>query len=69
MSELASSAPVRRGIQTRLAVLVLMAALGPMALLGWSSLTSVGMMRDALLREREALVKSASRQVDRKSVV
>lgn len=64
MSELASSAPVRRGIQTRLAVLVLMAALGPMALLGWSSLTSVGMMRDALLREREALVKSASRQVE-----
>lgn len=64
MSDLAVAEPVRRGFQTRLAVLVLMAALGPMALLGWSSLTSLGTMRDALLREREALVKSASRQVE-----
>jgi signal transduction histidine kinase len=64
MPDLALDAPVRRGIQTRLAVLVLMAALGPMTLLGWSSLTSLGVMRDALLREREALVKSASRQVE-----
>ncbi len=56
--------PVRRGIQTRLAVLVLVAALGPMTLLGWSSLTSLGVMRDALLRERRALVSSASHQVE-----
>jgi len=60
----AAAAPVRRGIQTRLAVLVLVAALVPMTLLGWSSLTSLGMMRDALLSEREALVASASHQVE-----
>jgi signal transduction histidine kinase len=64
MREPGSDAPVRRGIQTRLAVLVLVAALGPMALLGWSSLTSLAVMRNALLVEREALVKSASRQVE-----
>jgi signal transduction histidine kinase len=64
MTDTGSDAPVRRGIQTRLAVLVLVAALGPMALLGWSSLTSLAVMRGALLREREALVKSASRQVE-----
>jgi len=61
---LAVGAPVRRGIQTRLTVLVLVAALGPMALLGWSSLTSLGVMREALLTERKALVKSASQQVE-----
>jgi signal transduction histidine kinase len=64
MTETSLDAPVRRGIQTRLAVLVLVAALGPMALLGWSSLTSLAVMRGALLREREALVKSAARQVE-----
>jgi signal transduction histidine kinase len=65
MPDEAADAPVRRGIQTRLAVLVLMAALGPMILLGWSSLASVAEMRDALLRERRALVTSASHQVER----
>ena len=64
MPDASANAPVRRGIQTRLAVLVLVAALGPMTLLGWSSLTSLAVMRDALLRERRALVKSASRQVE-----
>jgi signal transduction histidine kinase len=64
MRDVAAAAPARRGIQTRLAVLVLVAALAPMVLLGWSSLTSLGMMRDALLREREALVASASHQVE-----
>ena len=64
MRDAAAAAPVRRGIQTRLAVLVLVAALVPMTLLGWSSLTSLGVMRDALLRERTALVVSASRQVE-----
>ena len=64
MPEVHADAPLRRGIQTRLAILVLVAALGPMALLGWSSLTSLAEMRDALLRERQALVKSASRQVE-----
>jgi signal transduction histidine kinase len=57
--------PVRRGIQTRLAVLVLVAALAPMILLGWSSLRSLAAMRDALLGERRALVASVSRQVER----
>jgi hypothetical protein len=64
MRDATSAAPVRRGIQTRLAVLVLVAALAPMTLLGWSSLTSLGKMRDALLREREALVESVSHQVE-----
>jgi signal transduction histidine kinase len=64
MNDSAADAPVRRGIQTRLAVLVLVAALAPMTLLGWSSLTSLGLMKDALLREREALVASASHPVE-----
>jgi signal transduction histidine kinase len=65
MPEAAAAAPVRRGIQTRLAVLVLVAALAPMLLLGWSSLTSLSAMRDALLHERRALVAGMSRQVER----
>jgi signal transduction histidine kinase len=64
MTDVVAATPVRRGIQTRLAVLVLVAALAPMILLGWSSLTSLGMMRDALLGERRAHVASASRQVE-----
>jgi signal transduction histidine kinase len=64
MTDGVADAPVRRGIQTRLAVLVLVAALGPMTLLGWSSLTSLSVMRDALVRERRALVSSASHQVE-----
>jgi signal transduction histidine kinase len=64
MPDVTAAAPVRRGIQTRLAVLVLVAALVPMTLLGWTSLRSLGMMRDALLQERKALVSSASHQVE-----
>jgi len=64
MREPEADAVVRRGIQTRLAVLVLLAALAPILLLGWSSLTSLRQMRDALLRERKALVASTSHQVE-----
>jgi len=64
MRERRADEPVRRGIQTRLAVLVLLAALAPILLLGWSSAKSLGQMRDALLRERHALVASASHQVE-----
>jgi signal transduction histidine kinase len=63
----AAAGSSRRGIRTRLAVLVLVAALGPMVLLGWLSLTSVGTMRDALLREREALVATASHEVEHRT--
>ena len=65
MRETAAPASVRRGIQTRLAVLVLVAALAPMLLLGWSSYSSLSAMRDALLAERLALASSAARQVER----
>jgi len=64
MREPQAGTVVRRGIQTRLAVLVLLAALAPILLLGWSSLKSVGQMRDALLRERKALVTSATHQIE-----
>jgi signal transduction histidine kinase len=65
MNDAAPGAPVRRGIQTRLAVLVLVAVLGPMILLGWSSLGTVASMRDALLSERRALVAATARYVER----
>ena len=56
---------VDRGIQTRVAILVLVAALAPVVLLGAASFASLDAMRDALLGEREALVASASQQVER----
>jgi signal transduction histidine kinase len=65
MNDPVPGAPVRRGIQARLAVLVLVAVLGPMILLGWSSLGTVASMRDALLSERRALVAATARYVER----
>ena len=65
MRDEAQPVPVRRGIQTRLAVLVLLSALAPMVFLGWSSARSVSAMRDALLSERRAFVVSAARRVER----
>ncbi|HEX4826161.1 MAG TPA: ATP-binding protein [Candidatus Polarisedimenticolaceae bacterium] len=56
---------VDRGIQTRVAILVLVAALAPVVLLGSASFASLAAMRDALLREREALVASATQKVER----
>ncbi len=56
---------VSRGIQTRVAVLVLVAALAPMAALGWASLSNLGDLRDAVIHEHEALVAIAARQVER----
>lgn len=55
---------IHRGIQTRVAVLVLVASLAPVLLLGWASFSSLAVMRAALLREREALVFSANQQVE-----
>ena len=65
MPDEAQPVSVRRGIQTRLAVLVLLSAVAPMVLLGWSSARSVSAMRDALLSERRAFVVSAARRVER----
>jgi len=64
MRELTAPPPVHRGIQTRVGVLVLAAALAPMTLLGWASVASLEGMRDALLREREALARSTAQQVE-----
>jgi len=65
MRDESQPASVRHGIQTRLAVLVLLSAVAPMVLLGWSSARSVSAMRDALLSERRAFVVSAARRVER----
>jgi signal transduction histidine kinase len=64
MPDADGSPAVRRGIQARVALLVLVAALAPIVLLGWASFGSLATMREALLREREALVASACQQVE-----
>jgi signal transduction histidine kinase len=56
---------IHHGIQTRLAILVLVAALAPMALASWVSLDGLGAMRGTLVRERQALVDCAARAIER----
>jgi hypothetical protein len=49
MREPSAGRPVRRGIQTRLAVLVLVAAIVPILVFGWITLQSLSATRRAIL--------------------
>ena len=56
--------PIRRGIQTRIAILVLLAALAPMALFGWAGLAGVAELRETILEDRRLLVQTAAIHVE-----
>lgn len=56
--------PIRRGIQTRVAILVLLAALAPMALFGWASLAGVSALKETILEDRRLLVNTAALHVE-----
>jgi signal transduction histidine kinase len=56
--------PVRHGIQTRIAILVLLAALAPTAILGGAAIAGLIDMRAHLLAERLALTQGLARRAD-----
>jgi signal transduction histidine kinase len=56
--------PVSHGIQTRIAILVLLAALAPTAILGGAAIAGFREMRTRLLDERLALTQGLARRAD-----